>query len=507
MTTFTPGTSYSPETLKQIETLLNVGIALSGEKDHNKLLEMILTEARKITRADAGTLFLREGDRLIFKIIQNETLNIFQGANGEKIDLPEVILAGENTENISGYVAVTKKSVNVPDVYDAQNFDFRGPKKYDLLTGYRTRSMLVIPLENHEGEVIGVLQLLNARNLQGEVVPFEPYYEKVISSLASQAAISLTNAQFIEDIENLLNSFVEVMATTIDARSPYNANHTRRVARMAEEFARVISAGTVGKLKDEYFDEERTDQLVMAAWLHDIGKIATPSKVMDKATRLEERYELIMQRLDYIAAQTRLAYLETLQPEPSLAELLAEVEAARTLITEANNPATFVTQEMQARLQAIAGRTYLSWSGENQNWLTLAELEALSVDRGTLTATERKIMEEHVEITGRILEVVPFPNKLRHVPEWAVLHHEYLDGKGYPKGLKAGEVPLEGCILTLLDIFDALTASDRPYKKAMTPETALQILGRMVVEGKLHAGLFEIFSEGKVWECLKVLNL
>lgn len=505
---------YTPEIVEQVETLLNVGIALSAEKDHNRLLEMILTEARRITGADAGTLYLCEDGHLVFKIIQNETMGIFQGGRGEPVDLPPVPL---REENVSAYVVLTRRSVNVADVYAAEGFDFSGPKRYDSLTGYRTTSMLVIPLENHEGEIIGVLQLINARDQHGRVIPFAPYLEKVVSSLASQAAIALTNMQFIQDIENLFNSFVEVMATAIDARTPYNANHTRRVALLAGEMVGVINAVTEGRWGSEYFDDDRAAQLVMAAWMHDIGKVATPLSVMNKATRLEGGMELVLQRLDYIAASLRAEYLQrkmVLANEGARAaevetldrwwqEQVAMVEQARELVIRADNPATFVSEEMVEELEKVARRTYVDAAGEERPWLTRGELEQLSVPRGTLTDTERKIMEDHVEVTRRMLEKIPFTRKLKDVPYLAGMHHEHLDGKGYPQGLKGDEIPLEGRILALLDVFDALTAADRPYKKAVPVEEALKILGFMVKDGKLDAELFEHFRQSRIWERLE----
>lgn len=472
---------YTPEVLTQVEDILNIGIALSAEKNHNLLLEMILSEARSITNADAGTLFLREGEELLFKIIQNESLNIFQGGEGEAVNLPPVKL---NKANVSAYVALTRERVNIPDVYQAQGFDFSGPRRYDEMTGYKTTSMLVLPLEDHEEQVIGVLQLINAMDSSGSVIPFAPHYEKVVSSLASQAAISLTNARILQDIENLFESFIQVMATAIDSRTPYNANHTRRVAQLAEGMALAINRVTEGPYQEEFYDANRIKQLVMAAWLHDIGKIAIPLTVMDKCTRLEDRLSLILLRLDLIEALGA--------PEE-------EVEKARELVVTANDSSTFIHEELANQLQELAQKTYQDKQGESP-WITEEELENLLVAKGTLTGNERCIMESHVEVTQRILDKIPFTKKLSQVPWWASLHHELMDGNGYPKHLKGMEIPLEGRILALVDIFDALTAADRPYKKAMPVEKAIKILSFMVKEEKLDPELYEIFVQNKVWE-------
>ena len=505
---------FNADILHQVEDILNIGIALSMEKDHNRLLEMIVSEARRITNADGGTLYLRDGDFLVFKITQNESLNSFQGGSGEPIKLPPVPM---RLENVSSYVALRNESVNIPDVYAAEGFDFSGPKNYDQITGYRTVSMLVIPLENHAGEVIGVLQLINSLDENKQPVPFSYDYEKVISSLASQAAISMTNQQLIGDIEQLFDSFVEVMATAIDSRTPYNANHTRRVALLSGALASVIDDEKEGCWAEVCFDADRTKQLVMSAWLHDIGKIATPLEVMNKCTRIERHLELIMQRLDYIAQKLKNEYLEKKLAlvstgdkyddelealEKSWADQQLNVAQARELIIRADNPAFFVDGEIQQQLQQVAARRYVDENGQERPWLTVEELVNLSVAKGTLNEDERKIMEDHVLVTQRMLEKIPFTYKLREVPFFAGIHHEHLDGKGYPLGLSGDAIPLEGRILALTDVFDALTAADRPYKKAMPIEQALKILGFMVKDGELDGDLLELFIRRRVWEMI-----
>ena len=494
---------FSAEILDQVETLLNIGIALSSEKDHNRLLEMIVTEARRVTGADAGTLYLCEDNQLVFKIIQNETMKIYQGGQGEHIGLPPVPM---REENVASWVALHRQTVSFPDVYNAQGFDFSGPKNYDKLTGYRTCSMLVVPLCNHEDEIIGVLQLINARDEKGRLTAFAPHFEKVVNSLASQAAIALTNMQFMQDIENLFRSFVEVMAAAIDARTPYNANHTRRVAGLCQRITGMLNQVSGGYWGKQYFDEERTEQLVMAAWLHDVGKIAVPLTVMNKSTRLEGRLELILLRLEYIAASLQLESLKArLRGDNSrdFEDELNQVEMARELIIKANDPATVVTPDIVQELIHIRGRVYRDRSGEFQPWITPEELEALSVTRGTLTEDERHIMEDHVQVTNRMLAKIPFTRKYQDVPYWAGIHHEHLDGKGYPLGLQGDAIPPEGRILAMLDIFDALTAADRPYKKGMSPEDALKIMGFMVRDGKLDSELLSHFHKSRLWEDLE----
>ncbi|MGE5371505.1 MAG: HD domain-containing phosphohydrolase [Solirubrobacterales bacterium] len=502
--------------IEQVEILLNVGLALSAEKDHNRLLEIILTEARNITRADSGTLYLRDGDFLVFKIMHNETMNVFRGGRGELIDLPPVPM---RVENVSSYVALTRRSVNIPDVYSAEGFDFSGPKKYDDMTGYKTTSMLVIPLENHENEVIGVLQLINARDEKGLVIPFETRYEKIISALASQAAIALTNMKFMEDIQQLFNSFVEVMATAIDSQTPYNANHTKRVAMLSGALAQSLN-----DVQDdsywgrERFDEDRIAQLVMAAWLHDVGKITTPLEVMNKSTRLGSSRELVLMRLETITlhlqaeyGKKKIAALEAGNAEASSqadawwAEQLAHANQVRELVVKVDNPGTFVNNDLMQEISVLEALRYTAAGGEEQPWFTPDEMESMRVVKGTLTNGERHKMEDHVAYTRRMLDLIPFTKKLKDVPYFAGIHHELLDGKGYPNGLSGDQIPPEGRILALLDVFDALTASDRPYKKAMTVEEALKILGFMVKDGQLDGELLQIFTAARVWEQLETI--
>ena len=304
---FIKRTAHFDETVRQLENLVSIGIALSAEKDSNKLLEMIMYEARRVTNADAGTLYLVEGEQLRMKIIHNKTMNTFLGGKGEEINLPPVPIS---REYVSGYVAVTAEAVNIPDVYEAKGFDFSGPRKYDAMTGYRTCSMLVIPLKNHLEEVIGVLQLLNAKDEEtGEIIPFNPGYQAIVQSLSSLTAIALTNMQLIQEIEDLFESFVQVMVTAIDAQTPYNATHTQQVSRLSRLIALEINRAESGPLAKEYFDEDRLKVLVMAGWLHDIGKVATPLKVMNKATRLDEQLPLVLARIDYAMQKEKNALL------------------------------------------------------------------------------------------------------------------------------------------------------------------------------------------------------
>ncbi|MGF7184917.1 HD-GYP domain-containing protein (c-di-GMP phosphodiesterase class II) [Desulfitispora alkaliphila] len=483
---------------EQLENFFSIGLALSAEKDKNKLLEMILTEARRITNADAGTLYLVEEDYLKIKIIQNQSMNTFKGGNGEEVTLPPVPM---ELDYVSGYTTLTGKTVNIPDVYHAKDFDFSGPRKYDEMTGYRTKSMLVIPLKNHLSEVIGALQLINSVDSSGNVVPFSPDLQPIVEYLSSLAAITLTNVQLTKDIENLFESFVQVMVTAIDAQTPYNATHTQKVSKLAGLIAEEINSCDTGVLADERFDKDRLYQLTMAGWLHDIGKIATPLEVMNKPTRLGNQLPIVLGRLELAIERTKSSSLEkqlelwkqgmteaATTEEKRCQEEVAHLEVAKELVTKANKPSTFVDPELRGKLEELAP------------YLTEAELSSLCIPKGTLTEEERKIMENHVVTSEKMLAKIPFTKKLAQVPKLACMHHEQLNGQGYPHQLNESEIPLEARILAIADIFDALTASDRPYKKGMPVEKALEIMGYMVEERKLDSDLVELFKKRKVWE-------
>lgn len=494
-----------------MENLLNIGIALSAERNRDRLLHMIVYEACCITGADAGTLYLCEEGCLRFKIMYNASMKVSLGSRGEKVELPPVPIT---PQTVSGYVALTGKTVNIENVYEAEGFDFSGPRDYDRMTGYHTQSMLGVPLRNTEGKVIGVLQLINATDPEsGRIIPFAPHFQKVVESLASQAAVALTNFQLLEDIERLFGSFIEVMATAIDARTPYNAHHTRRVARMAEALAKAVNQVADGTYKELHFDEERLKRLVMAAWLHDIGKMVTPLAVMDKPTRLGERLPLVLQRLDYIKAaieaeslRAQLAYWQEGRPAAAGEEMrrcqarLEEVEETRKFVLYLNSPGVRLTEADAERLKELGKKSLRLASGKEISWLLPEELEALSVAAGTLTAAERRVMEEHAVMTFRLLEKMPFTGRYEGIPFLASAHHEFLDGTGYPWGLKGEELPVESRILVLADIFDALTAHDRPYRKGLEAEAAIDILENMAREGKIDSDLLKIFIAFRVWE-------
>ncbi len=510
--------SYADILIAQIRRLSEIGIALSSERDLDKLLEMIVDEARRFSNADAGTLYIREGDTLKFKIMQNDTLKIRKGGtSGNPITLPPVEM---KETNVSAYVAIKAVSVNIPDVYDSDLFDFTGPKKFDEATGYRSRSMLVVPMKNHEGDIIGVLQLLNAKETKtGAVVQFSKDFELLIESLASQAAVAVTNVMLIRDIENLFESFVMSMAAAIDAKSPYNVSHTKRVAGLTLAVADAINAKNDGPFKDVRFSPGELNELRMAGWLHDIGKVTTPEWVVNKGTKLEkimDRIELVKTRFAYIANSKRIAALSkkvALLSSKTLASITAELEEVDKeleadiaqlrddleFVERSNKPGEFMEDEKLSRLHTIASRTFVE-DGVEKTYLEKNELKNLSIRKGSITEEERLIMQDHVSVTAKMLREIPFIKKLKNAPKYASEHHECMNGKGYPKGLKAEELDIRSRILALVDFCEALTAKDRPYKKAMPLEVAFRIMESAAKDGHLDKELYNLFVEEKVFE-------
>lgn len=507
-----------------LKKLTRIGIALSAEKNIDKLLEMIVDGARDFTHADAGTLYIVDEEKKIlnFKIIQNDTLNIrIGGASGGKVDLPPVPLeinGKPNYSNVSSYCAITGKIVNIPDVYRAEEFDFTGPRKYDEQTGYRSQSMLVIPLKNHENDIIGVLQLLNAKDsTTQQVVPFALEHTDLVSSLASQAAVSLENAQLIEDLKRLFDAFIQGIATAIDEKSHYTGDHIRRVTELTMMIAEEINRTNKGKFADVKFSEEELEELRIAAWLHDVGKITTPEYVVDKRTKLEtifDRVKMITTRFDLIIAQKenellreKLALWEKGEINKAALEKLGEkyaeeiknLQAEREFIARCNTPAENMSEEKIQLLEFIANKTFRLNDHVNK-YLTEEELENLKIRKGTLTDEERKVIENHVLMTIKILEKLPFPRKLAGVPKYAGGHHEMMDGSGYPYGLTGEKLPLQARIMAVADIFEALTAKDRPYKKPMKLSQTLKILGSLVQSNKIDPDVYNLFINSKVYK-------
>lgn len=469
--------------VQDFEDVLNVGIQLTTEKDSNKLLCAIVEKGMKITNCDASTLYLYEDGVLKFRIMNTLSMGISRGADGEPItDIPPVQM---KEENVCAYTAIHRKVVNIADVKACEEFDFSGPKRYDAMTGFCTKSMLVIPVEDNTGELIGVLQMINAQDEAGNVIPFDREYEIVIRSLSSLAAIELTNIQYTQEIKEQLHSFVEAMATAIDERTPYNGTHTRKVAEYATLLAEKINEKYLAGECEESFDEERIERLQLAALLHDIGKMIIPRSVMNRATRLDKDKKEVEDRFALLKCYYEIDYLKGKMQKEDYTACCKELEEMLAFIHRID-AVGFLPDEDYDYVQRIGERFYEREDGEKVFYITNRERECLSVRKGTLTETDRKVMESHVTMTAKILAKVHFNKNYQNVPRWAAEHHEYLDGSGYPNHLTAEQLDTETRILTIADIYDALTSADRPYKKPMPKEKAIAILYSMVKEGKLE---------------------
>jgi HD-GYP domain-containing protein (c-di-GMP phosphodiesterase class II) len=508
--------AYAERLGGQIKKLSDIGRALSGVYDLNTLLEMIVDQARSFTNADAGTLYIVEDNTLRFQIVQNDSLKIRMGGKtGETIPFPPVEL---KESNVSAFVALKGVSVNITDVYDTDLFDFTGPKKFDQSTGYRSKSMLVVPMRNHDNDVIGVLQLLNATNPKNnEVIAFSQDYENLSESLASQAAVSITNAKLISNMTELFEAFVKVMATAIDEKSPVTGGHIRRVADLTLTMAEVIHDMKEGKFKDKNFTPDQMYELRIAAYMHDIGKVTSPVEIVEKAKKLQtifDRIKYVRLRMVYISQkiilesqEAKIAILQNGADPNELQALeqktqsqLEELKDIQEFINKCNEPGEFLDDEILERLKGISKRTYIDDEGQEQPFLTDDELVNLSIRRGSITEKERGKMQDHAAVTLRMLKQIPFTKKLKNIPDFAGAHHEFINGKGYPLGLKGDEIPFEGKLMAVTDIAEALTASDRPYKKAMPLETVHRILGSMAEKGELDPGLVELFIEKDIYK-------
>jgi len=508
--------SYIDRLSHQLGQLSEIGRALSAERDLNALLEKIVDQARNFTHADACTLYIVEDQKLRFEIVQNDKMSIRMGGKtGEAIPFPPVEL---KESNVSAFVALKGVPVNIPDVYDTDLFDFTGPKEFDKTTGYRSQSMLVIPMRNHEDDVIGVLQLLNAIDPETDnVIPFSPDYESMTESLASQAAVAITNVKLINDMEHLFEAFVQVMATAIDEKSPVTGGHIRRVANMTMVMAENLHKKKKGKFKDIRYSPEKFHELRIASWMHDIGKVTTPVEVIEKGKKLQtifDRINYVDLRMQYIIQKTRMAWmqekidlllqgasLEKIEElEVEVTKKLEELGEIRKFILFCNQPTEFLEDDKIKRLQEIAGATYEDEDGNLCNFLTPDELLNLSIRKGSITEAERQIMKNHAKITLDMLGQIPFTKKLKNIPNFAGAHHEFINGKGYPLGLKGDEIPFEGKLMAVTDVAEALTASDRPYKKAMPLDNVYRILRAMANDNELDHDLVEFFIEEKVYE-------
>ena len=477
--------------MPSVEMLLEIGIALSIEKDGDKLFETILNAAMDITACDGGTLYIVKGHELHFKILITKSLGLRQGLDGAPVNLPPVSLS---PRNVSSRAVLDKAPINIASVYTSDAFDFSGTKRYDAMTGYQSVSMLAVPMEDEEGDVIGVMQLINAKDENGAIIPFDPSLERVIYALASQAAICLINRNYASEMTELLDSVVRGMSAAIDARSSYNANHTRNMVIYAERFVEWLNRNK----ESFHFDDIRRRQFIMSVWLHDIGKLVVPLEVMDKETRLGPKIDVIRSRFRLFALQNENNYLRNKIGAEEYQSRADEIEHMCAIVETANS-AGYLQDDIYAEVCAL-GEKRLEGPDGVTDALAEDERVCLQIRRGTLTDEERTLMEKHVLMTRRILSEMNFPKHFIDVPRFASSHHEHLNGRGYPDKKTGEDIPADVRIITILDIYEALTARDRPYRPSMPREKAFAILEDMAAQGQVDSELLALFKESGVWE-------
>ncbi len=494
--------------VQRLDQLNAIGASLSAERDINRLLEAILTAAKTITRADGGTLYrVTEEKSLRFEIVRTSSLKFYLGGTtGNPIPFYPVQLYKDgrpNHANVSAYVALTGKAVNIEDAYKAEGFDFTGTRGFDSKTGYRSKSFLTVPMRNHEGETIGVLQLINAQDPHtNEIVPFSSSDQRLAESLASQAAVALTNRLLINQLETLFESFISLINGAIDEKSPYTGGHCQRVPVLTMLLAEAVNETKAGPLADFNMSDKDRYELKIAGLLHDCGKVTTPVHVVDKATKLEtifDRVSLIDTRFEVLKRDFEIEALKGKLSDKELRDRLRQVEEDRRFLHVCNIGGERMKDEDIAQVKRIAKYRWRDLSGHEADFLTEDEVKNLTIRAGTLTEEERKIINHHIVATIKMLEALPWPKHLTNVPEYAGGHHERMDGKGYPKGLTREQMSVQARCMGIADIFEALTAKDRPYKKGKTLSESLEILGRMKMNHHVDPDLFDIFVRRKVY--------
>jgi len=529
--------------------LVDLGIALSAERDHDKLMEMILLEAKEIYQADGGTLYLATDDEkgLSFQTMRNDTLGIAMGGTtGKAIPFPPVPLykdGAANMNNVASAVFHNRAPSNIEDAYKDETYDFSGTKKFDESTGYRSQSFLTVPMINTQDEVTGVLQLINARDEGGATVAFQSALQAMIEALTSQAAVALENQLLIQQQRKLWDSLIEMIAASIDDKSPYTGGHCQRVPVITKLLTQAACDSKEGLFQDFQLTTDEWYELHVAAWLHDCGKVTTPEYVVDKACKLETiynrihevrtRFEVLRRDAEIECLKAKLDGQDAAEADKRYQETLEALDSEFEFVANANVGGEFMSDEDIERLGRVAER---KWTRHYDKALGLSPVEAmraeanppppapceepllgdlpehivgkynqgelynLAIRRGTLTSEERETINDHIVVTLKMLESLPFPKNMRRVPEYAGGHHEKMDGTGYPRGLKKDDMSVPARIMAIADIFEALTAADRPYKKAKTVSESLKIMTFMVKDQHIDADLFALFLHNNVWK-------
>ena len=514
---------YIDELEDQIKNLSEIGVSLSKEKDMGKLLETILLETKRISVADGGTIYMKTDDnRLKFEIMMTDSLGIHYGGTSSE-PTPDTLYPVKlynpetnepNYNNVSAYAALTGETVNIKDSYKEKGFDFSGTKGWDKRHGYRSKSFLTVPMKNHENKIIGVLQLVNAKNPKtGEIVPFSTYIN-MIESLASQAAVAITNKNLIRELEVLFESFIKLIATAIDKKSAYTGGHCSRVPEITMMLADAVGKIKSGIYKDFSMTPDERYELYIAAWLHDCGKVATPTHVVDKSTKLEtifDRIDIINKKFEILSRDKEIEFLKKTYKlknsnKTALTKLkdeykkqIEQLDEDKAFLEQCNIGGEFMAEELQKRVKQISKYPFKE-KGKKKPFLSKDEVRNLTIPKGTLLPEEREIINSHISITIDMLEQLPYPEHLKNIPEFAGGHHEKLDGTGYPRGLTGNQMSPQAKMIAIADIFEALTAADRPYKEGKKLSETMRIMGFMNKDNHIDKDLFNIFVKSGVYK-------
>ena len=497
---------------RAFQKLIELGIALSSETNGDRLLENILLGMKELTNADGGTIYLRIADnRLSFATMRNDTLGVAMGGTtGKPIPFPPLRMyrddGSENHNNVSTHVALTGETIKIADAYVEESFDFSGTKAFDEKTGFRSKSFLTVPLKNHENYVIGVIQLINSRTVDGtNVIPFGVDVVPLVEALSSLAAVALTNQKLIRAQKELFDAFIALMSEAIDAKSAYTGGHCQRVPELTEMLAAAACAETEGPFADFMLTGKQWYELRVAGRLHDVGKVVTPVHIMDKSTKLEKITDRIVEVKDRFEILKRDAEIEfykngaSQEAEEALQATLRQLDEEYAFIAECNVGGEFMPDEKIERIKLIAQRR-LMIGGVSQPLLSDDEIMNLGIRRGTLNDDDRWIINKHINDTQAMLKRLPFPPHLANVPEIAGNHHEKMDGTGYPNKLRKEDMSLPSRMMGIADIFEALTAADRPYKKPKTLSESIKIMGFMRKDQHIDPELFELFLRSGVYK-------
>ncbi|EAR62371.1 GAF and HD-GYP domain-containing protein [Neptuniibacter caesariensis] len=496
------------DTQEVVKQLADLTGALTSEKDHTKLLDRIILGCMFLTNADGGTLYTLNEDNeneLKFTILHNRSLGIHRKPR----DLPAVEIYNAQQQASKLVVVQTfvqRETINIPDVYECNDFDFSGTRNFDKQLSYRSKSFLCVPLQDHEGEIIGVLQLINAIGDDGEITPFPPTQQHLVESLASLAAAVLTKRRLIDAQKQLFESFIKLIGRAIDHKSPVTGKHCEQVPEIAMMLAAAVNNAKTGHFADLGFNDNEMYELRIAAWLHDCGKITTPEYIIDKATKLHtmfDRIELVECRFREYKQHLQIELLQQRempqdafnQAQIKLQEKLQQLDHDLEFIRKSNTGSEFMADEDKAKILSIGEISWIDAEGESHHLLSKDEIDNLCISKGTLTDNERQIMRDHIKVSTDMLESLNYPKQLQEVPEIACNHHEHMDGSGYPRGITGEKLSTRARIMCIADIFEALTSPDRPYKKGMLLSQAMTILGRMVNDNHLDKDLFRLFVE------------